>query len=180
MVIDDRAAARHTCPSTDSHTTRAVTAFRTPVRGSSFAARPPGAEDVVPGRRGQLVREPHNPADALAVAVWVGDDAAGRWRLGYLDRAVAARIAPMLDRGDQFVVEVEEAIDEPSGRWRRPVVALRPAGEPTRPRSEHHVEVHDESRWPEIARERAHPGGWTTRLVDRPPGTRRRVLRAVD
>lgn len=176
MTQHERTATHATKTALVQAERRAVRDFRTPVRGSSFAARPPGADDVAPGRRARLVREPDNPADGLAVAVWVTDDDAGQWRLGYLDRAVAARIAPMLDRGERFDVEVEDLVDEPSGRWRRPLVALRAVEAPDSARQQRRLATRHVPHEPVLAAELPPQGAWTTRLVDRPPGTRRRVI----
>ena len=99
--------------------------FLTPVRGHRFAARPPGARDPRRGVTVDLRREPDNPADPLAVAVWL--DAGGPpWRLGYLERAVAARIGPRLDAGVRLSSRLAGWWDAPSGDWRRPVVAIEP------------------------------------------------------
>jgi hypothetical protein len=101
--------------------------FRTVVRGHAFAAAPPGADALDPGLSARAVREPDNPADPLAVAIWAqpGEGAAAAWRIGYLDRVVAARLAPRLDAGVRVEVEVEGLVPEPDGRWQRPVVRLR-------------------------------------------------------
>jgi hypothetical protein len=102
--------------------------FRTPVRGHPFAAPPPGAQAPHPGQRAQLHREPGNPADPLAVAVWT-EDSAGWWRVGYLDRGVAGRLAPRIDEGQGIDARIDGWIPEPQGRWRRPVVLLLPEGD---------------------------------------------------
>jgi hypothetical protein len=104
----------------------AVPAFRTPVRGHAFAARPPGAVAPGPGRPARLVREPDNPRDPLAVAVWAAEGTP--WRLGYLDRSVAARLAPRIDDGQRFVVEVDGWVDAPGGGWRRPLLHVSSVG----------------------------------------------------
>lgn len=119
--------------------TRSVTAprpfvpFRTPVRGFRFAARPPGAD--VPGREttARLVREPDHPLDPLAVAVWVGGDDGPPWRIGYLERAVAARLAPRLDAGQRLRARLDGWVTEPGGRWRRPLLAVEAADVALRP-----------------------------------------------
>lgn len=140
---------------TTRHTPR-LRSFRTPVRGHAFAPRPPDTAGPIPGQLARLIREPGNPADPLAVGVWVAD-ARGRWRIGYLDRGVAARLAPRLDDGLELAVEVEGWTSEPDGRWQRPVVVVEP---------------------PSPARS---PGGnaattptGTSRLWGRPPGVLRR------
>lgn len=112
----DRIPARH----------RAFLPFLTPVRGHAFASAPPGvAAAVRHGAAARLVREPDNPADPLAVAVWATDGGTS-WRIGYLERAVAARVAPRLDDGATVTATLAGWWDEPTGRWTRPVVALQP------------------------------------------------------
>jgi hypothetical protein len=112
----------------------ALRPFRTPLRGHAFAAAPPGAAPVGPDLRARAVREPDNPADPLAVAVWAApaDGSGPPWRLGYLDRVVAARLAPRLDHGATIAVAIEGLVPEPEGRWQRPVVRVQvdapPAG----------------------------------------------------
>jgi hypothetical protein len=132
--------------------------FRTPVRGHAFAARPPGGVGVAPGGPVRLVREPDNPRDPLAVAVWSAVGAP--WRLGYLDRAVAARLAPRLDDGQRFAVELDGWIDAPGSAWRRPLLRIASSATP---------DLTTSSRVPEdnVPREG---------LAARPPGVRRRVI----
>jgi hypothetical protein len=109
--------------------------FRTPVRGHAFAAPPDDGVALSPGLAARLAREPANPADPLAVAVWADADDGARWRIGYLDRGVAARLAPRLDAGQGFAVEFDGWVGEPEGRWQRPVVRLVPdVPEPAAPR----------------------------------------------
>jgi hypothetical protein len=105
----------------------ALRPFRTPLRGHAFAAAPPGAAPVGPELRARAVREPDNPADPLAVAVWATPRAGSGppWRLGYLDRVVAARLAPRLDDGASIEVAIEGLVPEPDGRWQRPVVRVQ-------------------------------------------------------
>jgi hypothetical protein len=105
-----------------------LTAFHTPVRGYAFAAVPPPRTAVMePGTPVMLIREPENPADALAVGVWLLEGAHPRWRLGYLDRTVASRIAPRLDAGVSVEAVLDGWVEEPDGRWRRPLLHLRPS-----------------------------------------------------
>jgi hypothetical protein len=102
--------------------------FHTPVRGYAFAAVPPPKAAVLEvGTPVLLVREPDNPADPLAVSVWLLDSGEPRWRLGYLDRTVASRIAPRLDDGAVIDAVLDGWVAEPDGRWRRPLLHLRPA-----------------------------------------------------
>lgn len=102
--------------------------FRTPVRGHAFAARPPGGDG--PAGRVRLVREADNPVDPLAVAVW--STTGVPWRIGYLDRNVAARLAPALDAGERLLAHVEGWV-ESSGGWHRPLVSVTPAVGARRP-----------------------------------------------
>lgn len=103
----------------------ALPAFRTPVRGHAFAARHPEHQPPHPGQPARLVAEPGNPADPHAIAIWVGDERA-EWRIGYLDRGVAARVAPRLREGLRVSARIDGWTAEPDGRWHRPVVLLRP------------------------------------------------------
>jgi hypothetical protein len=106
-----------------------IRAFRTPVRGYAFAAPPPGGERPAPGLPAELAREPDNPADPLAVAVWASPTDGARWRIGYLDRGVAARVAPRLDAGSRVRAQFDGWSAEPEGRWRRPLLLLLPDDE---------------------------------------------------
>lgn len=142
-----------TSPAATLSTTR-LRAFRTPVRGHAFAPRPPGTTGPVPGQLARLIREPGNPADPYAIGVWVADGH-GRWRIGYLDRGVAVRLAPRLDGGADLVVQVEGWTTEPEGRWQRPVVVVQP---------------------PDGSNDAPRPTG----LWGRPPGVARRVVRRAD
>lgn len=99
----------------------ALRAFRTPVRGHAFAARPDDQDVLRPGEPVQLRREADNPADPMAVALW-----RDHWRIGYLDRQVAARLAPRLDAGLRVEARIDGWVAEPGGRWRRPMVLVQP------------------------------------------------------
>lgn len=151
-------------------------AFRTPLRGHAFAAPPVDGARLEPDVPVRLRREPDNPADPLAVAVWTEADAGGArpWRLGYLDRGVAARIAPRLDDGVELAGHLEGWVSEPRGRWMRPLLRVEPS-----------VTIADP-----VPGERAGgPAGAVTGegqhgtgtepptgIAARPPGVRRRVL----
>jgi hypothetical protein len=103
--------------------TRPLRPFHTPVRGHTFAHRPPGGAPL--GRTALRLRhEPDNPADPHALAVWA-EDGGAPWRVGYLERAVAARLATR-GVGDPAALDVVFAgwWEEPEGRWHRPVVCL--------------------------------------------------------
>ncbi len=150
-------------PCTRSAATPALRRFRTPIRGHAFAPPPPHTAAVEAGTPARLVREPGNPADPLAVAVWVTVADWGPWRVGYLDRGVAARVAPRLDAGADLRAAFEGWTPEPDGRWQRPLIALWPAApEP----------VHT----PHGRTDAPTRGEPDTRLERRLPGVRRRRI----
>ncbi len=136
--------------------------FRTPVRGYAFAAVPPPRRAVLDaGTPVALLREPENPADPLAVGVWLVEDGRPSWRLGYLDRTVASRIAPRLDGGVAVDAVLDGWVEEPDGRWRRPLLHVRPAV--------------DGGGAPDVAAEG--PPVSRPTLRRQPPGVRRRRVR---
>lgn len=144
----------------------AVPPFHTPVRGYAYAAVPPPAAAVLePGTEVLLLREPGNPADPMAIAVWLTVAERPTWRLGYLDRTVASRLAPRLDAGAQVRAALDGWVEEPNGRWRRPL-------------------IHLELQAPEQAeggRLRGPVGrGRTNSLRRQPPGSSRRRVRRRD
>jgi len=131
-----------------------VPSFHTPVRGSAFAAIPPPTDArVTQGAEVALIREPENPADPMAVAVWLLEAGTPRWRIGYLDRTVAVRIAPRLDSGVDVRASIDGWVEEPDGRWRRPLLLITVA----------------EGERPGLGRARS--------LRRQPPGVRRRRVR---
>ncbi len=106
---------------------RQLPPFTTPVRGHAYAPPPPsGASHLRPGMAAVLAREPDNPRDHRAIAVWV-QVPGGWWRIGYLERAVAARLAPRMDDGEEVRATTRGWVSEPLGRWVRPVVLVSPA-----------------------------------------------------
>ena len=147
-------------------------AFRTPLRGHAFSAPPVEGARLEPDLPVRLRREPDNPADPLAVAVWTEADAGGArpWRLGYLDRGVAARIAPRLDDGVQLTGRLEGWVAEPRGRWVRPLLRVEPSGTIADPAPAQRAGT---------ARGKGRHGTATeppTGIAALPPGVRRRVL----
>lgn len=137
-------------------------AFRTPVRGHAFAPMPADPAAVAAEAPVRFRREPTNPADPLAVAVWTEGGDGVPWRMGYLDRAVAARVAPRLDAGLEVEGRLDGWIPEPRGRWLRPLLRLGPRAEPS-PSPVPPTEAAD--------------GPPAEGLATRPPGVRRRTLR---
>lgn len=143
--------------------------FRTPVRGHAFAASPPGDTPLTPGAALRLVREPNNPRDTFAIAVWTAPEPGSTdtpWRIGYLDQLVAARLAPLLDDGQRIDAHVDGWVTEPLGRWQRPLIRLQIA-------STDGSEVHETAFTVE-----ADPDRYTSpsRLAQLGPGVRRRRL----
>lgn len=143
-------------------TVRPPVEFHTPVRGHAFAALPSGgAGELEADTPVALRREPANPADPLAIGVWLVDADGPRWRLGYLDRTVAARLAPRMDAGAEVEGVLHGWVDEPEGRWRRPLVRLR-------------ITIPEPVRAAPMAGRR--PSQRSPSLRSLPPGARRRRL----
>ncbi len=75
--------------------------FHTKIAGVSFEGR----QDVIAGLRAgaplDLRREPENPHDANAVAVYYGD-----LQLGFVNRRLASHIAPLMDAGTRYTARV--------------------------------------------------------------------------
>jgi hypothetical protein len=137
------------------------------LRGHAFASRPEGAPPLAVDDRVLLRREPGNPADPLAVAVWTATAGTPAWRVGYLDRGVAARLAPRMDAGLEVSGTLTGWVAEPRGRWRRPLVRIETVGEPAA----------DASTLRPVSRAGDGPREVTfSRLRRRPPGVRRRTL----
>lgn len=104
-------------------TPRPLRPFHTPVRGHAYAHRPPAGAPL--DRSPLTLRpEPDNPADPHAVAVWA-DGGGEPWRVGYLERAVAARLAGRIgDERSPLRAVFAGWWEEPDGRWHRPVVCV--------------------------------------------------------
>jgi hypothetical protein len=144
-----------------------VLSFRTPVRGYAFAAVPPPVDaSLEQGASVVLLREPNNPADSLAVGVWLLHAGRPRWRLGYLDRTVAARVAPRLDAGAEVDGSIDGWVEEPQGRWRRPLLHLTVRGAEGTDRPVEGGEVAVAQGRRRLSRM---PPGVTRRRVRRPP-----------
>lgn len=76
--------------------------FPTKVVGISFDKRQATAAALEPGVDLDLRREPENPADAHAIAVYYGN-----LQIGFLRRQIAAHLAPLLDKGILYRARVE-------------------------------------------------------------------------
>ena len=145
--------------------------FRTPVRGHAFAPRRPDTPDLEPGEPAELVPEPGNPADPHAIAVWTGQGPARR-RIGYLDRGVAARVAPRLRDGVVLTARLEGWTGEPEGRWQRPMVLLTAASLPQDRTDRGRADRPGRTPGPTPPGHLAPAGG----VWGRPPGVARRTL----
>lgn len=76
--------------------------FYTKIRGVSYANRQDLITSLKVGNAITLLREANNPADKNAVACLTKDGGT----VGYLSRAIAAQLAPMMDLGAHYAAEV--------------------------------------------------------------------------
>jgi single-stranded-DNA-specific exonuclease len=76
--------------------------FNTKVVGVTFEGRQDLIAGLQPGAELELVRQPENAFDANAVAVHFG-----RLQLGFVRKAIAARIAPNIDAGARYRAEIK-------------------------------------------------------------------------
>ncbi|HUP91037.1 MAG TPA: HIRAN domain-containing protein [Solimonas sp.] len=72
-----------------------------------------------PGAALRLVREPANPFDALAVAVYWGE-----FKLGYVARSAGCALAESLDRGARLQARVSRQEQGPARRLSLRIVAV--------------------------------------------------------
>ncbi len=76
--------------------------FNTKIVGVTFEGRQDLIAGLEPGQTLEFVRQPDNAFDANAVAVHFG-----RLHLGFVRKAIAARIAPNIDAGERYRAEVK-------------------------------------------------------------------------
>jgi single-stranded-DNA-specific exonuclease len=76
--------------------------FNTKIVGVTFEGRQDSIAGMQPGDALELVRQPENAFDANAVAVHLG-----QLQIGFLKKAIAARIAPNIDAGERYRAEVK-------------------------------------------------------------------------
>lgn len=79
-----------------------VASFNTKVVGVTFENRQDALAGLEAGVELQLVRQPDNEFDGNAIAVQLLDGT----QLGYLNRALAARLAPVMDAGESYSAAV--------------------------------------------------------------------------
>lgn len=66
----------------------------------------------------RLVREPQNPHDANAIAVYFKND-----RLGYVPRSENRALAVMMDHGEQFLAHVAR-LNNDADPWKRVLISV--------------------------------------------------------
>jgi single-stranded-DNA-specific exonuclease len=76
--------------------------FNTKVAGVTFEGRQDVVLGLRPGEELALVREPHNPHDPNAIAVRYGTIG-----IGYLNREMARKLAPIFDAGERYTATVK-------------------------------------------------------------------------
>jgi single-stranded-DNA-specific exonuclease len=76
--------------------------FNTKIVGVTFEGRQDIIAGLQPGAELELVRQPENAFDSNAVAVHFG-----RLQLGFMKKAIAARIAPNMDAGERYRAEIK-------------------------------------------------------------------------
>lgn len=107
--------------------------IKTRVAGVTFdnrdgTPRQPFIRKVKKDDRLTLKREPENPFDPNAIAVSWEDTAGDQHQLGYVPRALAGVLAPLVDEGAVITALAIRALKVPrAGTWARPIWALRMA-----------------------------------------------------
>ncbi len=101
--------------------------FNTKVVGVSFEGRQDVVAGVAPGAVLELRRQPDNPHDPNAIAVWYG-----ALQLGFLKRPIAARIAPNVDAGEHYSARVTAITGGGARSWGINVYVTRERAAPAR------------------------------------------------
>jgi single-stranded-DNA-specific exonuclease len=70
--------------------------------GVSFEGRQDFVSGLTPGHELELKRQPDNPVDPNAIAVWYGG-----WQLGFLRKQIAKHLAPLIDGGVRYTARIE-------------------------------------------------------------------------
>jgi len=89
-----------------------VDSFHTKLAGVTFEGRQEAVARLVPGTPLRVVRQPDNPHDANAIAL---HDAHGA-QIGYFNRRLAGALAPVIDAGVEYDVEVTDVTGGDGGR----------------------------------------------------------------
>ncbi|HEY6234309.1 MAG TPA: DEAD/DEAH box helicase [Candidatus Elarobacter sp.] len=86
--------------------------FNTKVVGVSFEGRQDVVAGIEPGAVIELRRQPENVHDPNAIGVWYG-----ALQLGFLKRAIAARVAPNVDAGEHYTAHVTAVTGGGARSW---------------------------------------------------------------
>lgn len=112
---------------------KAADPIRTRVAGVTFenrdgTPRQPFVKKAKKDDRLVLRREPDNLFDPNAIGVWWADPEGQDHQVGYVPRALAAVLAPLVDEGATLTALTVRAQKVPrAGTWAKPVWALRMA-----------------------------------------------------
>jgi single-stranded-DNA-specific exonuclease len=85
--------------------------FPTKIMGTTFEGRQDVVAGLVPGQHLELRRQPDNPHDGNAVAVYFGD-----FHLGYLRKQIAKHLAPLIDSGVRYRARIEHVTGGTQGK----------------------------------------------------------------
>jgi single-stranded-DNA-specific exonuclease len=85
--------------------------FPTKVMGVSFERRQDRVAGLVPGLELELRREPDNPADSNAIAVYYG-----ALQIGFLRKQIAKHLAPLIDGGMRYRARIEHVTGGTDGK----------------------------------------------------------------
>jgi single-stranded-DNA-specific exonuclease len=85
--------------------------FPTKVMGVSFEDRQDMVAGLVPGHELELRRQPDNPVDANAIAVYYG-----AFHLGFLRKQIAKHLAPLIDSGVRYRARIEHVTGGRDGK----------------------------------------------------------------
>jgi single-stranded-DNA-specific exonuclease len=85
--------------------------FPTKVMGVSFEQRQDLVAGLVPGHELELKRQPDNPVDANAIAVWFGN-----FHIGFLRKQIAKHLAPLIDGGVRYTARIEHVTGGKDGK----------------------------------------------------------------
>src|SRR5579862_7195129 len=83
--------------------------FPTKIMGVSFEGRQDLVAGLVPGHELELRRQPENPVDANAIAVYYGT-----FHIGFLRKQIAKHLAPLVDGGIRYTARIEHVTGGPS------------------------------------------------------------------
>jgi single-stranded-DNA-specific exonuclease len=108
-----------------------ASAFNTKVVGVSFEGRQDIVAGLTDGAALDVRRDADNPHDANAVAVFYGT-----LQIGFLRRAIAARVAPKIDAGERYTATVTAVTGGGTRSFGINIYVVRERAASTRPRPE--------------------------------------------